>query len=256
MPVATFQIDVPPLGIQQLTLAATEHQHQGHDVLELGIGTLLQGFLQSLGLLRAEVALLGVVGDEQDNAIGWIVGGAMNLLPLAQVVDDLEQDGQLVHGCQRIALGTQRLMGFRHHVRGDRIEMHPTEARQDVIIQKANGCRKVSPVLVDMGNVDTFDELGQGDDLAQGLLVLGRVFTQDDTRTKLLGLLTSLVESDGLGITNLVLPLLAVLVTVAKGIHLAAGSRNGEDEASDDFIVVISLGTAINACDVIDDLGR
>lgn len=49
---------------------------------------------------------LGIIGDKQRNPFGRIVGCAVNLLPLAQVADDLEQDGQLVHGLQRVTLGT------------------------------------------------------------------------------------------------------------------------------------------------------
>jgi hypothetical protein len=69
------------------------------------------------------------------------------------------------------------------------------ETRQDVMIQKTDGCRKISPMLVDMRNVDTFDS--QGDDLAAYLSSAG--FSPRTTHERsFLGLETSFVEGDEL----------------------------------------------------------
>ena len=63
-PVTPLQIKVLPLGIQQLTLAASEQQQQGDNTFELSVITSGQCLMQTLGFSRTQIPLLCVVGSE------------------------------------------------------------------------------------------------------------------------------------------------------------------------------------------------
>lgn len=132
-------------------------------------------------------------------------------------------------------------MGFRDHRGRDLVEMQCTEARKDVEVQKADGGLEISPVQMDVRDVLVADELCERGHLAKGLLVLGRVLSQHDLGAELFCSLPRLVERNGFGITNLVLALFPVGVTVPKAVRLSSGGTDFQDEAGDGVVVVVGL---------------
>lgn len=220
------------------------------------LSCVFAGLEQSLGLLGRQEPLLGIVELEQPHAIGRVALGARDLLLLAQLVHRLEQGGHLVGHGQRVASGPQLLMRLRHHLGADGIQGLAAKARFDVIAQKAQGGLEVAAVQSDMRHIHLRNELAQGRHLAQGLPLQSRVLMKHHPRSELLRLQASLVKGDRLRITDLDLTLPAMVIPIPQRIHLVAFGRDGQDEAGNGRVVVVRLGSPLQADSRLANGGR